>query len=117
MNPCKLAGPELFMGTQHLNFVDDTKYLGVTFSCKKLNHKYVLRLLRLLYAKSNRLLRVFHECSYGVKLALFCSYCYSAVQNCKCKTANAKLQVQTCKCKTASAKLQVQCMLIKILAI
>ena len=38
----KLSCPEIFMGSQHMNFVDDTKYLGVTLSCNKLNHKCCL---------------------------------------------------------------------------
>ena len=37
--------------------------------------KILLRQLRLLYTKSNRLLRLFYHCSTDVKIALFCSYC------------------------------------------
>ena len=69
----KFLYPELFMSTQHLNYVNDTKYLGVTLSCDKLDDKNMLRHFRLLYAKSNRLLRMYQECSYKVKL--FHSYC------------------------------------------
>ena len=35
----------------------------------------ILRQLRMLYTKSNRLLRLFHHCSVDVKLALFRMYC------------------------------------------
>ena len=35
----------------------------------------MLRQMRILYTKSNRLLRLFHCCSTDVKLALFRSYC------------------------------------------
>ena len=31
------------MGTQHLNYVDDTKYLGDSLSCDKLDDKDKLR--------------------------------------------------------------------------
>ena len=31
------------MGAQHLNYVDDTKYLRVTISCDKLDDKDMLR--------------------------------------------------------------------------
>ena len=56
-----------------MNYVDCTMYLGVTLSCDKLDGTDMLRQLRPLYAKSNRLLRMFHECSYEDKLALFCN--------------------------------------------
>ena len=35
----------------------------------------MLRQLRNLYTKANRLLRLFHCCSTDVKIALFCSHC------------------------------------------
>ena len=35
----------------------------------------MLRQMRVLYTKANRLLRLFHCCSTDVKLALFRSYC------------------------------------------
>ena len=71
----KCLCPELFMSTQYLNYVNDTKYLGVTLSCDKLDDKDMLRHFRLLYAKSYRLLRMYQQCSYKVKLALIHSYC------------------------------------------
>ena len=51
------------------------KYLGFTFSSAQKDDNDILRQLRILYAKSNRLLRLFHHCSVDVKLALFLSYC------------------------------------------
>ena len=50
-------------------------YLGFTFSSDQKDDNDILRQLRMLYTKSNRLLRLFHHCSVDVKLALFRSYC------------------------------------------
>ena len=50
------------------------KYLGFTFSSDQKDDKDLLRQLRLLYTKSNRLLRLFYHCSTDVKIALFLSY-------------------------------------------
>ena len=63
------------MDNQLLKYTDDIKYLGFTFSSDQKDDKDLLRQLRLLYTKSNRLLRLFYHCSTDVKIALFCSYC------------------------------------------
>ena len=52
----KLSCPRLYMDNQLLKYTDDIKY-------------YLLRQLRLLYTKSNRLLRLFYHCSTDVKIA------------------------------------------------
>ena len=52
-------------------------YLGFTF---KINSHYdddMLRQMRTLYIRSNKLLRPFHYCSIDVKLELFRSFCTS----------------------------------------
>ena len=65
-------------GTEVLKYVDNTKYLGITF-CKTLkDDKDMIRQMRLLYAKSNKLLRIFSNCTTDVKLVLFDSYCTSS---------------------------------------
>ena len=51
------------------------KYTDVTFSSDQKDDKDLLRQFRLLYTKSNRLLRLFYHCSTDVKIALFRSYC------------------------------------------
>ena len=63
------------MDSQVLKYADNVKYLGFTFSTDQKDDNDILHQLRMLYTKSNRLLRLFHHCSVDVKLALFCSYC------------------------------------------
>ena len=67
--------PLLYMDSQVLKYADNVKYLGFTFSSGQKDDNDILRQLRMLYTKSNRLLRLFHHCSVDVKLALFRSYC------------------------------------------
>ena len=62
------------MDSQVLKYANNVKYLILTFSSDQ-DVNDILRQLRMLYTKSNRLLRVFHHCSVDVKLALFRSYC------------------------------------------
>ena len=63
------------MDNQLLKYTYDIKYLGFTFSSDQKDDKDLLRQLRLLYTKSNRLLRLFYHCFTDVKIALFRSYC------------------------------------------
>ena len=71
----KLSCPILYMDNLELKYDDKFKYLGFTFSFDQKDDKDMLRQLRNLYTKSNRLLRLFHCCSSDVKIALFRSYC------------------------------------------
>ena len=71
----KLSSPSLYMSTEKLEYTNSTKYLGFTFSSDKKDDNDMLRQLRILYTKSNRILRLFNCCSIDVKLALFRSYC------------------------------------------
>ena len=71
----KLSCPRLYMDNQLLKYTDDIKYLGFTFSSDQKDDKNLLRQLRLLYTKSNRLLPLLYHCSTDVKIALFRSYC------------------------------------------
>ena len=71
----KLSCPRLYMDKQLLKYTDDNKYLGFTFSSDQEDDKDLLRQLRLLYTKSNRLLRLFYHCSTDVKISLFRCYC------------------------------------------
>ena len=61
------------MDNQLLKYTDDIKYLGFTFSSDQKDDKDLLRQLRLLYTKSNRLLRLFYHCSTDVKI-VYCLY-------------------------------------------
>ena len=70
----KLSCPRLYMDNQLLKYTDDIKYLGFTFTSDQKDDEYLLRQLRRLYTKSNRV-RLFYHCSTDVKIALFRSYC------------------------------------------
>ena len=63
------------MDRQVLKYADNVKYLGFTFISDQKDDNDILRQLTMLYTKSNRLLRLFHNCSVDVKLALFRGYC------------------------------------------
>ena len=71
----KLYLPTVFIGSDALKFIKESKYLGFTFSDSKSDDCDMLRQMRLLYAKSNKLLRTFSHCSTDVKITLFQSYC------------------------------------------
>ena len=71
----KLYLPTVFIGSDALKFITESKYLGFTFSDSKSDDCDMLRQMRLLYAKSNKLLRTFSHCSTHVKITLFQSYC------------------------------------------
>ena len=66
---------QIIMDNQLLKYTDDIKYLGFTFSSDQKDDKNLFRQLRLLYTKSNRLLRLFYHCSTDVKIAFFRKYC------------------------------------------
>ena len=46
----------------------ESKYLGIVFSASSQDDTDMLRQMRLLYAKSNKLLRMFNHCSIDVKI-------------------------------------------------
>ena len=73
----KLSCPSLYTGTEKLEYTNSTKYLGFTFSSDKKDDNDMLRQLRILYTKFNRILLVwlFNCCPIDVELALFRSYC------------------------------------------
>ena len=56
-----LSCHKLYMDNQLLKNTDGIKYLGFTFSPDQKDDKDLLRQLRLLYTKSNRLLRFFYH--------------------------------------------------------
>ena len=71
----KLYLPTVFIGSDALKFIKESKYLGFTFNDSKSDDCDMLRQMRLLYAKSNKLLRTFSHCLTDVKITLFQSYC------------------------------------------
>ena len=71
----KLYLPTVFIGSGALKLIKESKYLGFTFNDSKSDDCDMLRQMRLLYAKSNKLLRTFGHCSTDVNITLFQSYC------------------------------------------
>ena len=63
--------PTVFIGDDALKFTKEAKYLGFTFNDSKCDDSDMLRQMRLLYAKSNTLLRTFSHCSSTLKLLCF----------------------------------------------
>ena len=50
-----------YMDSQVLKYADNVKYIGFTFSSDQKDDNDILRQLRMLYTKSNRLSRLFHH--------------------------------------------------------
>ena len=71
----KLFCPLVKIGDEILKIVFESKYLGIVFSASSQDDTDMLRQMRLLYAKSSKLLRMFNHCSIDVKITLFNSYC------------------------------------------
>ena len=73
----KLFCPNVTLDNNVLEYIGPTKYLGFMFNSNRQDDKDMLRQMRNLYIRSNKLLRTFHYCSSDVKLELFKSYCTS----------------------------------------
>ena len=71
----KLYLPTVFMGSDAFKVIKESKYLCFTFSHSKSDDCDMLRQMRLLYAKSNKLLSTFSHYSTDVKITLLKSYC------------------------------------------
>ena len=76
-NGVRQGGIYIMIGTEVLKYVDNTKYLGITFCETLKDDKDMIRQMRLLCTKSNKLLRIFSNCTTDVKLVIFYSYCTS----------------------------------------
>ena len=73
----KLSCPSVRLDSNILGYISQTKYLGFMFNTNAQDDENMLRQMRTLYIRSNKLLRSFHYCSTDVKLELFKSYCTS----------------------------------------
>ena len=58
-------------------YTDSIKYLGLTFPSSHKADNDIIRQMRILYARSNRIVRLFHSCSSNVLLELGKSFCIS----------------------------------------
>ena len=77
LNGVKLTPSTLMFQLNTLEYISQTKYLGFMFNTNAQDDEDMLRQMRTLYIRSNKLLRTFHYCSTDVKLELFKSYCTS----------------------------------------
>jgi len=76
-----LTCPTIYINSTKLAYVSSVKYLGVFLTSDLKDGMDIKRQLRSLYARSNTLIRKFHNCSKDVKLMLcntFCSNMYCA---------------------------------------
>ena len=72
---CKLSCPPVYLNNAELPPASLTKYLGCMIHESGKDDEEIMRQMRLLYARANYFLRVFHNCSMHVKLNLFQSHC------------------------------------------
>ena len=73
----KLSLPKINVSSAHIPFTDSIKYLGFTFTSSHKEDNNILRQMRILYARSNRIVRLCHSCSTDVLLELGSSFCES----------------------------------------
>ena len=73
----KLSLPQVTINPAHIPYTDSIKYLGFTFASSHKDDNDILRQMRMLYARSNRLVRLFHSCNTNVLLDLGRRFCGS----------------------------------------
>ena len=73
----KLSLPKININSAHIPYTDSIKYLGFTFTSSHKDDNDIIRQMRILYARSNRIVRLFHSCSSDVLLELGRSFCGS----------------------------------------
>ena len=66
----KLSCPSVRLDSNIWEYISQTKYLGFMFNTNAQDDEDMLRQMRTLYIRSNKLLRTFHYCSTDVKLEL-----------------------------------------------
>ena len=71
----KLTLPSLHINSLPILYTDSIKYLGYMFSSNNSDDNEMLRQMRLLYCRSNRLFRMFNKCSKHVLIELCRSFC------------------------------------------
>ena len=63
------------MNSLPILYADSIKYLGFIFTSNNCDDSDILKQMRMLYCRSNRLVRLFNKCSKSVLLELFRSFC------------------------------------------
>ena len=71
----KLTLPSLHINYLPISYTDSIKYLGYMFSSNNSDDNEMLRQMRRLYCRSNRLFRMFNKCSKHVLIELCRSFC------------------------------------------
>ena len=66
----KLTLPSLHISSLPISYTDSIKYLGYMFSSNNSDDNEMIRQMRLLYCRSNRLFRMFNKCSKHVLIEL-----------------------------------------------
>ena len=79
-NRFKLYCPAMYLNGKEINYVRKTKYLGYVFTNDKQDDVEMLRQLRLLYMRSNKISRMLYFCTIDVKLRLLENFlpCFTA---------------------------------------
>ena len=93
----KLSLPKININSAHIPYTDSIKYLGFTFTSSHKDDNDIIRQMRILYARSNRIVRLFHSCSSDVLLELgrrfcgsfYCSYLWTSYK----KSSFSKIRV------------------------
>ena len=75
VKPFKLSLPQMTINSAHNPYTDSIKYLGFTFASSHKDDNDILRQMRMLYARLNRLVMLFHSCNKDVLLELGKSFC------------------------------------------
>ena len=75
----KLALPLLHINHLPISYAGSIKYLGYIFSSDKCDDAEMLRQMRLLYCRSNRLIGMFYKCSQNVFIKLSRSFCTTLI--------------------------------------
>ena len=71
----KLLLLSLFLNSLPILYADSIKYLGFIFTSNSSDDSDILKQMRMLYCRSNRLVRLFNKCSKPVLLELGRSFC------------------------------------------
>ena len=71
----KLTLPSMHINSLSISYTDSIKYLGYMFSSSNSDDTEMLRQMRLLYCRSNRLFGMFNKCSKNVLIELCRSFC------------------------------------------
>ena len=89
VNIVSASFPHLQLGSEHLEFVDNFKYLGHRIVDSNTDDSDIQRELSNLFVRTNILLRRFCKCTKLVKVALFKSYCLCMYDTALWKRYNA----------------------------